>query len=45
MDKKEKNKFLDNKVDSYSKIILRPTEKELLEHKEFINNHMKKNFY
>tara|TARA_B100000886_G_scaffold13023_1_gene8438 strand:+ start:5484 stop:6149 length:666 start_codon:yes stop_codon:yes gene_type:complete len=45
MDKKEKNKFLDNKVDSYSKIILRPTEKELLEHKEFIKNDMKKNFY
>ena len=45
MDKKEKNKFYDNNVDSYSKIILRPTEKELLEHKEFIKNYMKKNFY
>ena len=45
MDKKEKNKFYDNNVDSYSKIILIPTEKELLEHKEFIKNYMKKNFY
>ena len=45
MDKKEKNKFYDNNVDSYSKIILRPTEKELLEHKKFIKNYMKKNFY
>ena len=45
MDKTEKNKFYDNNVDSYSKIILRPTEKELLEHKKFIKNYMKKNFY
>ena len=44
-DKNEKNKFVENKVESYSKIILRPTEKELLEHKKFMKNDMKKNFY
>ena len=44
-DKNEKNKLVENKVESYSKIILRPTEKELLEHKKFMKNDMKKNFY
>ena len=43
-DKNESKITLDNKSDYYKKIIL-PTDKELLDHSEFLKKNLKKNYF
>jgi len=43
-DNNKKNNVENNYV-NYSKIIIRPSEKESSDHKNFINKELKKNFY
>ena len=45
MSENKKQKYMKNFSQKYSKIIIKPTEKELIEHKDFINKELKKNFY
>tara|TARA_Y100000816_G_C25837141_1_gene437593 strand:+ start:8 stop:673 length:666 start_codon:yes stop_codon:yes gene_type:complete len=42
---KKNNNLRDESFKNYSKIIIKPSEKEIMEHKKFINRELKKNFY
>ena len=42
---KKINNLRDGSFNNYSKIIIKPSEKEIMEHKKFINRELKKNFY
>ena len=42
---KKNNNLRDESFKNYSKIIIKPSEKEIIEHKKFINKELKKNFY
>tara|TARA_B100000282_G_C31703967_1_gene477695 strand:- start:390 stop:1055 length:666 start_codon:yes stop_codon:yes gene_type:complete len=42
---KKNNNLRDGSFKNYSKIIIKPSEKEIMEHKKFINRELKKNFY
>ena len=42
---KKNNNLIDGSFKNYSKIIIKPSEKEIMEHKKFINRELKKNFY
>ena len=42
---KKNNNLRDGSFKNYSKIIIKPSEKEIIEHKKFINKELKKNFY
>jgi DNA polymerase-3 subunit epsilon len=42
---KKNNNLRDESFKIYSKIIIKPSEKEIMEHKKFINRELKKNFY
>ncbi len=42
---KKNNNLRDESFKNYSKIIIKPSEKEIMEHKKFINKELKKNFY
>ena len=42
---KKNNNLGDGSFKNYSKIIIKPSEKEIMEHKKFINRELKKNFY
>ena len=41
----KKNSLKSNKIEDYSKIIIKPTQEEVFNHKKFINKELKKNFY
>ena len=45
LSQKNKQNSVSKKTYNYSKIIIKPSEKELLEHKNFISKELKKNFY
>ena len=42
---KKNNNLRDESFKNYSKIIIKPSEKEIMEHKKFIKKELKKNFY
>ena len=42
---KKNNNLIDGSFKNYSKIIIKPSKKEIMEHKKFINRELKKNFY
>lgn len=42
---KKNNNLRDESFKNYSKIIIKPSKKEIMEHKKFINRELKKNFY
>ena len=42
---KKNDNLRDGSFKNYSKIIIKPSEKEIIEHKKFINKELKKNFY
>ena len=42
---KKNNNLSDGSFKNYSKIIIKPSEEEIMKHKKFINRELKKNFY
>ena len=45
IDNNEKKDNIENSYENYSKIIITPSQKELSDHKNFLNKELKKNFY
>ena len=45
LSQKDKQNFDNKTSNNYSKIIIKPSTEELLEHKNFISKELKKNFY